>query len=620
MSTIRKKPDQPLVPLQTPRVTETRAPPVPARPGRPASPRDAYVGAFSRAVISTNERTVGPRAVELVLSRHLKGPPSTAVREMLVEGSLSPRAVAKLEKQGVGAAALRAAARELKPHLPELGVAGESLAGAALDLLEVVGDDLSKLADTAFTRAQLDRTLPGRLADACTKGLSAAVGQAARELVQTGLVSADSFAKLGAEGLGQLSLALELGRTQLGPLAEHSAGQFLAQVTEALGKASLLIEQGKKYPDFIGDFVKALGSNKPLWEETRSSHFQAGDVGAGGAVPGRSALDQKPMGVTSGTAGRVTQTADGVVAEGRTGAVARASGNVSGEHTIKALVDGGELFGSGGRISGQASYDAEAWAGGEGRASVGLDGVNADGRAGAGASFHGEAAASGQQGGWLFGQRNDASAQADGQAYVGAEGHLHAGADGARAQVRAGAAAEASVDAAASMEYSSLGGAVSAGTAVKGHAEARAAAQVTAEGNVGFDKEGDVEAFVGVSAEAIVEASAGLEQAHTVNFFGFKFTAGAYVAVAASAGAQANAGAGYKDGKFFATAGAGAGVVAGAEGRGVVAIELPPWAQSIANGLAKTEAGRAALGAIGAMLNPVIASLAGGASAAPAPA
>ncbi|GMU58526.1 MAG: hypothetical protein AMXMBFR34_02890 [Myxococcaceae bacterium] len=550
---------------------------------------------------------VGKKALDAFFSAHVKQhtPAATGLKKLLAEGSLDARAAAAAGKSGVTTSDLASLAKDLEPFFAELGVAGEAMARTAVDCLAAAGNEVAKLADKKMSEV-VDRSLPLHLADGLTRHLGAAANRAGRELFQTGLLSAESFAKLGAQGLGQLALALELGLGLLGPLAQQAGGALLRQAAEGLGKASELLQPGASYPDFVGAFFDALpASGKPLWEEKRSTRAQAGDVGPNGELPGYGAFNQKKMEAFAGTTGRVGQQGDSLVAEGRAGAIARAQGEVKGEQTFV-----NPVFGNRASLRGAADYQAEAWAGTEGRASVGPDGADAWGRVGTGASFHGDASFDGRNDFGLGASTIHAEATADASAYAGAEGSAHAGLDGASIHLRAGAEAEAEVSANVSAGQETLGGLVGWGTELAGNAEARAAAQVTAEGHVGFDQEGDVEAYVGVSAELIAEANAGLTQASTINFFGFKLTLGGYGAVAASAGVKAGAGAGYRDGEFYALADVGAGAAAGGDVGLFAKVELPPWAQGVMNTLGKTEAGRAALGAVGMVLNPLIGMVA----------
>ncbi|MCC6335592.1 MAG: hypothetical protein IT380_16570 [Myxococcales bacterium] len=572
----------------------------------------------SRPVGLRVPQVVGKKALDAFFSAHVKQhtPAATGLKKLLAEGSLDARAAAAAGKSGVTTSELASLAKDLEPFFAELGVAGEAMARTAVDCLAAAGDEVAKLADKKMSEV-VDRSLPLHLADGLTRHLGAAANQAGRELFQTGLLSAESFAKLGAQGIGQLALALELGLGVLGPLAQQAGGALLRQAAEGLGKASELLKPGASYPDFVGDFFNALpASGKPLWEEKRSTRAQTGDVGPNGELPGYGAFNQKKMEAFAGTTGRVGQQGDSLVAEGRAGAIARAQGEVKGEQTSVNPVCGNRVS-----VRGAAGYQAEAWAGTEGRASLGPDGADAWGRVGTGASFHGDASFDGSNDFGLVGaSRVHGEATADASVYAGAEGSAHAGLDGASVHLRAGAEAEAEVSANLSLGQETLGGLVGWGGEAAGYAEARAAAQVTAEGHVGFDQEGDVEAYVGVSAELIAEANAGGSVANTINFFGFKLTLGGYGAVAASAGVKAGAGAGYRDGEFYALADVGAGAAAGGDVGLFAKVELPPWAQGVMNTLGKTEAGRAALGAVGMVLNPLIGMVAQAAAPKGAPA
>lgn len=546
------------------------------------------------------------KPLDAFFTAHLKArtPAASGLKELLAAGSLSPAASATLANQGVSPSDLKEVAAELEPHFPELGLVGEAMARAITDVLGAAGQ-LAQLAPGALAGGILGQTLPLRLAEGLTRGQPLGVSEAAKEFLGTGFISPRAFEALGAEGLGQLALSLEAGRSQLETLLGDAGRSLLASGAAALGKAAL--EQVGTFAELAGAFLSNVpAGERTFWEGQVSGQARAGSGKLGDALPGERALaQQRAVDGHVGAKGGVKAGADGLAASGQAGVAGRAQSGVKG--SVAKELGGGVSA----RARGQANASGEAFAGAEGQVTVGPTGVDAAGRAGAGVRGHVDASGSASVDTGLSHHSVSGQAQASGEAFIGAEGQAHAGADGVSVNARVGGAAEAQASAEVDLSHELFGGAVGADTHVEGSVSARAAAQVTVEGNVGFDEEGDVEAYVGVTAEAIAVVEAEAEASQSINIFGFKIVLGGYARASAGVGGEAHAGAGYKDGKFFALGGAGAAAEAGGRLAGFASIELPPWAQGVMNLLAKTESGRAAIGAVGSSVNPLISTLGG---------
>lgn len=536
----------------------------------------------------------GAKSLDGFLSAHSGARPQVRVglKELLGSGSLSHDTAKQLAASGTSVAELRQAAVETKPHQSELGALGEAMGHAVVDLL-FAATDLSQLTEGPLTRAISATSLPTYVGHALAAGQPPSVQQALSQFLTAGFISPSTFEGLGAQGLGRLALSLAGGTGALETLLGGEGAKRLGHAAAALGQAALA--QVGSFEALAKVFLTHVpNGEKKFWKE-RTAEARVGGGKFGDPLPGEGAFDQRPIDSANGGAGGM-----GTIASGQVGVSTSGKGAVQGE----AQTNLGNLGSAHAR--GQANAEGEVFAGADGKVTVGSDGLNASGRAGVGA--RGRAGASGEAGveTGVSSHRVSGQVEGEGEVFAGAEGHAHAGADGVKVKGRVGASAEASVSGSADMNHELFGGVVGADTHVEGSARARAAAQVTVEGNVGFDDEGDVEAFVGVTAEAVAVVEAEAKASQSINLFGFKFVVGGYARAAAGVGAEANGGAGYRDGKFYVLGGAGAAAEAGGTVGGFTSIELPRWAQQVLNTVAKTEQGRDVIGAVGSALGGLL--------------
>lgn len=535
----------------------------------------------------------GAKSLDAFLERRVKASPSVtqSLRELMSSGALSQHTARTLSREGTTVADVRAAAAQTQPHQDELGVIGEAMARVAVELLSAA-TDLNHLTAGPVADEVTAQALPTFLAEGLTCQQPPAVQHAMTEFLTSGFLTPSTFEGLGNEGLGRLSLSLLGGLGGLETLLGSDDAKKLGHAAAALGQAAL--SQVRSFDELTKVFLSQVPtSEKQFWKE-RTVEARAGDVKPGGGLPGEGALNQRPIDRSS------TSAPGDVIASGQAGVSEKATAHARGETR-------GQLGGvATGHAKGQANAEAEVFAGAEGKVSVSQDGVNAAGRAGVGARGHADASGEASATTSVSHHRVAGHVEADAEVYAGVEGEAHVGADGARFNARAGASAEASASASGDMNHELFGGIVGADTHVEGSVRARAAAQVTAEGNVGFDKEGDVEAYIGGRAEAIAVVEAEGKASQSINIFGFKFVVGGYAKGSAGVGAEAHGGAGYRDGKFYVIGGAGAAAEAGGTLGGFTSIELPRWAQQVLNMVAKTEQGRSAIGSVGSVLGGLL--------------
>lgn len=183
----------------------------------------------------------------------------------------------------------------------------------------------------------------------------------------------------------------------------------------------------------------------------------------------------------------------------------------------------------------------------------------------------------------LPGGGGSAYVEGEASAFVGAQGRFQADANGVKASGSLGAMAAVEAGAGLRMEQSTLGGALATSSELDVRVKAAAAAQVDVDAMVGFDANGNFQAYVDVDARIMAELEAEAQNQHTLNIFGFKITTTAFVKAQAAAGAEASGGVGYKDGKIYMGGSAGIGVGAGLEAGAGFSIELPSWAQKGVN-------------------------------------
>ncbi|MDP3502088.1 MAG: hypothetical protein Q8S33_17255 [Myxococcales bacterium] len=538
--------------------------------------------------------TAGSKSLEAFLSAHAGARPQVRVglKELLASGSLSHDTAKQLAASGTTVAELRQAAVETRPHQCELGALGEAMGRAVVDLL-FAATDLSQLTEGPLTRAVSATSLPTYVGQALAAGQPPSVQQALGQFLTAGFISPKTFEGLGAQGLGRLALSLAGGTGALETLLGAAGGKRLGEAAVALGQAALA--QVGSFEALTKVFLTHVpNGEKKFWKE-RTTEARVGGGKYGDPLPGEGALDQRPIDSGKGGAG-----GKGTIASGQVGVSKSAKGAVEGEAHTKL----GNLGSA--QANGQANAEGEVFAGADGRVTVGADGVNASGRAGVGARGRAEASGEASVETGLSSHRVSGHAEAEAEVFAGAEGHAHVGADGVKVKGRVGASAEAEVSATADMNHEFFGGVVGADTHIEGSARARAAAQVTVEGNIGFDEEGDVEAFVGVSAEAVALVEAEAKASQSINIFGFKFVVGGYARASAGVGAEANGGAGYRDGKFYVLGGAGAAGELGGSVGGFTSIEVPRWAQQVLNMVAKTEQGRDVIGSVGSALGGLL--------------
>lgn len=183
----------------------------------------------------------------------------------------------------------------------------------------------------------------------------------------------------------------------------------------------------------------------------------------------------------------------------------------------------------------------------------------------------------------LPGGQGSAYVEGEASAFVGGRGSFQAGADGIKASGTLGAMASVEAGAGLRMEQSTLGGALSASSELEVRVKAAAAAQVDVDAMVGFDANGNFQAYADVDARIMAELEAEAQGQNTINIFGFKITTTAFVKAQAAAGAEASGGLGYKNGRLYMGGSAGIGVGAGLEAGAGFSIELPDWAQKGVN-------------------------------------
>ncbi len=558
----------------------------------PVAPQSSYGNAVTKRLdLSGTGNLLEPRTLDDLLRTHLSkqaSPSAGTLLELLSKGVLESLPKGTLDQ-------LKAAANELRPAVHELGVLGGALVGAMLDGLSTASSIAELTAPIVFNEL-VNQALPGSIAEVLTQGQPPAVTTAAKEFLDSGFLSPDTFTSLGAGDLGRLAVSLEKGRSQLEGLLANAGQALLASGAKALGHAAL--KQVRTFDSLVKTFLSSVPPDqRPFWSERAQA--KVGDGATRSPLPGRAALGQRPIDQPGSRGASGT-----VLASGEAG-VSR-----SGTRSVRGSTSRDVGFAKG-TASGEASATGDVFAGASGRISANENGVDASGRAGVGVRGHAEASGHAEAETGISRHTVSGHAEADGEAFAGVDATAHAGADGVSFNARAGASASASAKAEADMTNELFGGLVGADTHVEGSASARAAAQVTVEGHVGFDKEGDVEAFVGASAQAVALVEAKAKASQSINIFGFKFILGGSAAASAGVGGEAAAGAGYKDGRFFAFAGAGAAAEAGADVSGFAAVELPPWAQAVMNMVAKTDAGRAALGSVGNAVNPLVQGLSG---------
>lgn len=179
----------------------------------------------------------------------------------------------------------------------------------------------------------------------------------------------------------------------------------------------------------------------------------------------------------------------------------------------------------------------------------------------------------------LPGGQGSAYAEGRASAFVGAKGEFQLDGKGLQASGTLGAAATVEAGAGLRMEQSTLGGALATTSELEGRVKAEAAAKVDVDAMVGFDEQGNFQAYANVDARMMAELEAEARAQNTLNIFGFKVTTAAFVKAQASAGAEASGGIGYRDGKFYAAGAAGLGVGVGVEVGRAISVELPEWAQ-----------------------------------------
>jgi hypothetical protein len=590
MAPISKRPT--LRPLSTP--PRTTAPSAPARPLQAkALTADQFVAlkpavtqkAAAQPLVASPAS--GAKSLDAFLSAHLPGQPAVrgGLKELLASGSLTHETAKQLAASGTTVAELREAAVETQPHQSELGVLGDAMARAVLELL-TAATDVTQLTDGPLTQAISATALPASVAQGLAAGQPAEVQGAVTQFLTAGFVSASTFESLGAQGLGRLALSLAGGKGALETLLGSTGSKLIGDAAAALGQAALA--QVGSFEELTKVFLSHVpDGEKKFWQE-RTAEARTGGGKFGDPLPGAGALDQRP--IDSAKNAR----------QGQVGVSTSARASVKGETRTK-----GD-FGSA-AASGQANAEGEVFAGANGSVKVGTTGVDASGQAGVGARGRAEASGEASAETALSSHRVSGQAEAEVEVFAGAEGHAHVGPDGVAVSGRVGASAEAEVSASADMNHELFGGIIGADTHVEGSARARAAAQVSVEGNVGFDEEGDVEAYVGVTAEAVAVVEAEAKASQSINIFGFKFVVGGYARAAAGVGGEAQAGAGYRDGKFYVLGGAGAAAEVGGTFGAFTSIEVPKWAQQVLNFLAKTEQGREAIGSVGSALGGLLA-------------
>lgn len=611
-------------------VSRPRGPMPPA--GTPAVRRITGETARPTPASELSQAAAGVKALDAFFGAHLKEktPAARGLMELLAGGALSPATGDKLAGLGLRPRDLLSVAYALEPHLGELGLVGEGLARTGMDLL-VAADSFAELVEGPQTRQITAEVLPRYLAEAVGRGQPAAVAQGALEVLQGGFVSPATFAQLGATGLGHLALLLEAKRPELADGLDPAGRNLLAQGAEGLGRAAMA-EPGS-YQDLAQGFLANVpGETRPFWSRQVSEFAgreggtfvgpdgvgATGRAGAGfrDATHGAGAFQGDVLGVPTraqgeanlvtegfaGAEGTVRAGLDGLEAHGRVGA----AGKVHGDARGRADFDGGLAKG---HVQGQAAFDAEGFAGAEGRAHLGPDGLEATGRVGVGGKFHGEATAEAVAETPFSSHDARVHGTVDGEVFAGAEGRVHAGAEGIHFQGRAGAEASVEAKVQAETNHEILGGLAGVGAHGEASVRATAAAQVKVEGHVGFDQKGNVEAYAGFDAKAVAEIEAEARGQASINILGFKFTGGGYAKAQAGVGVEASGGAGYKDGKFFAKASAGVTAKVGQEQGGFAMVELPDWAKGLVNMMAKTEAGRSAIGMVGQAVNPIFGAL-----------